>query len=305
LSSVEVGHGVYVVVGGAFPKCNTLVAVSGDVVVVDPGCPIESLRALLKSLNLELRDIDTVVLSHIHPDHITHTVRLNRVSKCRIAANEVTAPLFNDKEKMKEFLGFTSGQPVRHLWEQLVNDQMYGALDQGHVDEVLHNGDKIALDDITLRAFYTKGHLPDHMCLEIIEPAYLFAADVDCTDFGPFYGHPNSSIEQLKDSIKSVKERSYSQFISGHLRNPLVQDYRQALDKYLQHFDKRDELVVNAVAAGAKSVNQILERPIIYPPLAGPVMLQFERWMIEHHVASLIRHGKLVESNGNIVLPRD
>lgn len=302
MSYVGLGHGVHVVIGGAFPKCNTLVVVSGDVVVIDPGCPIESLRALLKTLNLELRDIDTVVLSHIHPDHITHAVRLNRVSGCRIAANEVTAPLFDDKEKMKEFLGFTPGQSVRHLWEQLVNDQMYGALDEGRVDEVLHNGDKIALDDITLRTFYTKGHLPDHMCLEIMEPAYLFAADIDCTDFGPFYGHPNSSIVQLKDSIKSVKERSYNQYISGHLRNPLVQDYRQALDRYLQHFDRRDELVMKAVAAGAKSVNEILEHPIIYPSLAGPVMLQFERWMIEHHVESLIRQGKLVESNGHIFL---
>ena len=45
--------------------------------------------------------------------------------------------MFDDKEEMKKFLGFHKGNPVRKQWEQLVNDRMYGCLDDGRVDEVL------------------------------------------------------------------------------------------------------------------------------------------------------------------------
>ncbi len=292
MSTVDIGNGVHVVVGGAFPKCNALVVQSGEVVVVDPGCSIEALRSLLADLNLELRDVDTVVLTHIHPDHITHAVRLNRLSKCRIAANVITAPLFNDKEEMKRFLGFHPGQPVRRLWEEMVNERMHGALDQGRVDEVLSDGDKIALDDLTLKMVLTPGHTPDHMCIEIVEPRYLFGADIDCTPFGPFYGHPNSSIESFRDTIRNLQESDYSCLISGHLERPVVENYKSALAEYAGHFDRREEKVLRAVKNGAKSIEDILVNPIIYPSLSSSVMLQFERWMIEHHVKSLVRAGK-------------
>lgn len=303
MSTVDMGNGIYVTVGGAFPKCNTLVIKSGELVVVDPGCSVEALRSLLVRLNLELRDIDTIVLSHIHPDHITNTMRLNRLSKCRIAANEITAPLFNDKEKMKQFLGFHQGHPVRRLWEEMVNERMHGALDPGHVDEVLSNGDKIALNDLTLKMLLTPGHLPDHMCIEITEPQYLFGADIDCTPFGPFYGHPNSSIDSFKDTLQNLQETDYSCLISGHLENPVVKDYKSALHDYSAHFDTREEKVLRAVKNGARTINDIMVNPIIYPSLSSPVMLQFERWMIEHHLESLARLGKLTETDKGFSVP--
>jgi len=303
MSTVDMGNGIYVVVGGPFPKCNTLVVQSGEIVVVDPGCSVEALRSLLAKLGLELRDIDTIVLSHIHPDHITHAVRLNRISKCRIAANEITAPLFNDKEEMKRFLGFHQGHPIRRLWEDMVNERMHGALDDGRVDEVLSDGDRIALDNLTLKMILTPGHLPDHMCVEIVEPRYLFGADIDCTPFGPFYGHPNSSIESFKETVRKLQESDYRCLISGHLEKPAIQNYKAALEEYMMHFDAREEKVLRAVRSGATSVNEIMVNPIIYPSLSSPVMLQFERWMIEHHLKSLVSHGKLAETGEGHFLP--
>ncbi|MHA2045027.1 MAG: MBL fold metallo-hydrolase [Candidatus Thorarchaeota archaeon] len=221
----KVADCVYVVIGGSFPRCNTIVIIADEVVVIDPGCAVEDLREFLMKQKLELRDIDTIILSHIHPDHIIHTMRLNRLSGCRIAANEITAPLFNEKEEMKKFLGFDKSSPVRKMWEQLVNERMYGALDQGRVDEVLKNGDTIGIGDINLRMLYTPGHLPDHMCIEILEPNIIFGSDLDLTEFGPYYGHPNSSIRDFKMSIRKVKHGNYNGLISGHLKDPLVTDY--------------------------------------------------------------------------------
>jgi glyoxylase-like metal-dependent hydrolase (beta-lactamase superfamily II) len=298
LTSVRIADSVYIVVGGAFPRCNTMVVVDDEVVVIDPGCGIEDLRRFLLQSNLSLKDVDTVILSHIHPDHIVHATRINRLSRCRIAANEITAPLFNEKEKMKEFLGFVKTHPVRPLWEKLVNEKMYGALDDGRVDEVLGDGDKFALGDVTLRTLYTPGHTPDHMCVELLEENLVFGADIDLTEFGPYYGHPNSSIPEFRESIRLLQHRNYRGLISGHLKDPLVEDYKTGLAAYSRQFSIREDLVLSAIMDGANSVEEITLNPIIYPSLTNPVYLQFERWMIEHHVSDLVRKN-LVQMEDN------
>lgn len=301
MTHIKIDDGLFLVIGGSFPRCNTLVVLDEEVVVVDPGCNVEDLRALLQQNNLTLRNIDTVILSHIHPDHITHTMRLNRLSNCRISANEITAPLFNDKEKMKDFLGFHKGHPIRAMWEQLVNSNMYGALDEGHVDEVLQDGEKFALGNITLQTLFTPGHLPDHMCIEILEPNIVFGSDIDLTEFGPYYGHENSSIPDFKESILKLQHGNYSALISGHLKNPIITDYKTALTAYLRQFDMREDLVLAAIMAGASSIPEITQNPIIYPSLTNPIFLQFETWMVEHHITSLIEQNLIEEKKGNLI----
>ena len=293
----EIGDNIFVVIGGSFPRCNTLVVIGEEVLVVDPGCAIEDLRRFLAEMQLSLSDVGTVVLSHIHPDHIAHAARIHRLSKCRIAANEITAPLFNDKEQMKEFLGFHKANPVRALWENLVNQKMYGALDDGRVDEILSNGDKFSNGGVTLRMLYTPGHTPDHMCIELLDQNLVFGADIDLTEFGPYYGHPNSSVDQFRDSIHMLKENHYTGLVSGHLVNPLVVEYAQALDAYERQIDMREDLVLLAIQNGAKSIQEITVNPIIYPSLTDPVYLQFETWMIEHHVKELERKGLVEKRN--------
>jgi glyoxylase-like metal-dependent hydrolase (beta-lactamase superfamily II) len=302
MTHIEIAEGLHVVIGGHFPKCNSLVIVDDEVVVIDPGCGIEDLRAFLMTQNRALSDIGTVILSHIHPDHITHAVRLNRLSRCRIAANEITTPLFNDKEKMKTFLGFHRANPVRPLWEKLVNSKMFGALEEGRIDEELQNGDKFSLGSYTLRMLYTPGHLPDHMCIEILEPNLIFGADIDLDlEFGPFYGHPNSSIPEFKDSIRRIQHNNYGGLISGHLQKPLIEDYKTVLSAYQRHIGMREDLVLSEIMGGAGTIAEITLKAIIYPSLTDPVFLQFETWMIEHHVASLLQRGLIEEKKGRYV----
>ena len=289
---------VHVVIGGFFPLCNTLVILSDEIAVVDPGCSVESLRFLLRKEGKELRDIDVVLLSHIHPDHITHAARLNRLSRCRVAANEITAPLFDDKEQMKRFLGFTPGHLIRPLWEDLVNERMYGALDDCKTTDIVKDGETFLVGGHSLKMRCTPGHLPDHMCIELVEENLLFASDIDLTEFGPFYGHPNSSIPEFKESIKKVMDGGYRGIISGHLKEPLIEDYEPGLRAYLKQFDMREEFVLLAVRGGAKTINDIVVNPIIYPSLTNVVYLQFEKWMIEHHVDSLIERGLIWEHKG-------
>ena len=300
MTSIQLAENLYVVIGGGFPFCNSLVKLGEEITIIDPGCPLEKFRAFLQNHDLQPKDIDLIILSHIHPDHITHTMKLHRLSHCRIAANEITAPFFDEKEEMKKFLGFTKGHPVRHLWEDYINEKMYGVFDEGHVDIILKDREEYYLGDITFRMLFTPGHLPDHMCIELVEPNLIFGADIDCTSFGPYYGHPNCSIPEFKESIQVIKENDYSGLISGHLEQPLIEDYKPALEEYEKHFERREERVYEIIQNGASTIDEILLNPVIYPSLSNPVFLQFEKWMIEHHLHSLKDRGLIEEESGRL-----
>lgn len=300
MKSVEVGENVHIAVGGQFPYCNSLVILSDENAIIDPGCSLEGLRTLLRMHSLDLKDIDVIMLSHIHPDHITHAARINRLSRCRIVANEITAPLFSEKEKMKQFLGFHKGQNIRPHWEALVNERMFGAFDDAQIDVVVRDGESYKIGEIELRMIYTPGHLPDHMCIEVVNENLLFAADIDCSEFGPFYGHPNSSIPEFKASIEMIKNMEFRGIISGHLEEPLLKDYRPALASYLRQFDIREDLINIEISGGARSVDEIIVNPVIYPSTSNLVFMQFEKWMIEHHILSLIQKGLVWEHKGRL-----
>jgi hypothetical protein len=97
-----------------------------------------------------------------------------------------------------------------------------------------------------------------------------------------------------------LREVKYDGFISGHLKQPLVDDYVLRLGAYDYQFDVREDLVLSAIQDGAQYVNDITANPIIYPSLTSVVFLQFEKWMIEHHINSLVNKELITEENGKI-----
>ncbi|MFW9848002.1 MAG: MBL fold metallo-hydrolase [Candidatus Thorarchaeota archaeon] len=302
MTTLDLGNNLHVVIGGTFPYCNAIIVDSTEIGVIDPGCRIEDIRKFLVRHDKDIHDIDYIVLSHIHPDHITHASRIQRLSKCKIVANEITAPLFNDKELMRDFLGFHREHKIRPFWEELVNEKMYGCLDEGHVDIILRDAAEFNIGDVTLRTFYTPGHLPDHMCVEFPESELIFGADIDCTDFGPFYGHPNASITEFRDSIHRLSNLDFKGLISGHLSEPLIKDYKTALKSYELQIDMREDFVLMAITGGAGTVDEITLNPIIYRSLSNVVFLQFEKWMIKHHVDSLLEK-ELIRVEGDRYIP--
>jgi hypothetical protein len=138
------------------------------------------------------------------------------------------------------------------------------------------------------------------MCIEILEPNLVFASDIDLTEFGPYYGHPNSSIADFKISIQKLKNGNYDGLISGHLKDPLVVDYNDRLTAYSRQIEIREDLVLSAILEGAKTIPEITMNPIIYPSLTHPVFMQFELWMVEHHVSSLLAGGFIEEDRGKL-----
>lgn len=114
---------------------NVLLVEGERTVVVDPGANFDVIGPIEDAVG----DIDAVVLTHTHPDHVENTEGVT-------AAFDVEA------------WGFDSSHPA--------------------VDHAIADGETVTLGDHEFEALYTPGHKHDHLCFFASEPGVLFAGDL-------------------------------------------------------------------------------------------------------------------------------
>ncbi len=104
-------------------------------VVVDPGANFD----VIGPIEEEVRDIDAVVLTHTHPDHVDNSDAVTEVF-------DVDA------------WGFDTGHPA--------------------IDHGIEDGETVRLGDHDFEALHTPGHKDDHLCFFAPDPGILFAGDL-------------------------------------------------------------------------------------------------------------------------------
>ena len=107
------------------------------------------------------------------------------------------------------------------------------------------------------RAIATPGHAPDHVSL-LTAGGACFAGDVVMGVGSVFIGPDEGSLSAYLDSLHTLRELELSVLCPGH--GPYVWDPRAKLDEYLAHRLERERLLLDALAAGARSEEDLLRR---------------------------------------------
>lgn len=164
-------------------RVNTYLAVdeeTGKGIIVDPG---GYNKALTNEINQKGIQIEYIVLTHGHSDHICGVNEHKaEFPDAKIVAYKDEAPMLMDPE-LNQSPAF--GMPYRVEADILVND-----------------GDELPLGNLTLKFFHTPGHTPGGMCIYIQEANVLFSGDtlfcqsIGRTDF------PGGSFKEISESIK-------------------------------------------------------------------------------------------------------
>jgi glyoxylase-like metal-dependent hydrolase (beta-lactamase superfamily II) len=108
-------------------------------------------------------EIRRLLLTHSHPDHLGGAAAIRRLSGCEVAAHPAEREWMEDTELQ------ATQRPVPGF-RQLVGGPV-------RVDRQLAEGEKIALDDLTLEVLHTPGHSPGSLSLYLAADRLLISGD--------------------------------------------------------------------------------------------------------------------------------
>jgi ribonuclease/clavin/mitogillin len=229
------------------PATHTSCYVIGDreLVLVDPASPFEdeqqALDRQLADWAAQGRGVVSIWLTHHHGDHVGDARRLADRLGVPVAAHEITAELL-----------------------------------RGHVrvDRTLRDGDVMQLAGeprCALRAVFTPGHAPGHLCFLEEQSGALVAGDmvagVGTILIEPTQGNMNAYLA----SLARMKALAPSMLLPAH--GPVIAKPEAKIDEYVTHRLWRERRVVDALERlGAAEAAALV--PVAYadvPPATFPL----------------------------------
>ncbi|WP_425427289.1 MBL fold metallo-hydrolase [Actinomadura mexicana] len=226
---------------------------AAEAVVVDPGPKDgEHLRRVLETVQAQGRRVGLVLLTHGHPDHSAGAAKFAKLAG--------------------------GGVKVR-------------ALDPRHRlgDEGLAEGDVVTTGGLELRIMETPGHSDDSLTFWLPADGAVLTGDT-------VLGYGTTVLEgRLGDYLGSLDrlrrfsaDRGAATILPGH--GPRLDDPVAVLDHYIDHRRERLAQVEAAVAAGARTAREVVER--VYADVDRSLWPAAE-WSVQSQLDYLAERGAI------------
>ncbi|HEY8480635.1 MAG TPA: MBL fold metallo-hydrolase [Spirillospora sp.] len=193
---------------------------AGGPVLIDAGWQHEdawtALRDGLGAFGIDVADVRGVVVTHYHPDHAGLAGRVREASGAWIAMHHADAEIVR--------LFRSVGQGGRRAFEltalrragasesELTEPPADRRVDPPAVpDRELSDGDLVDLPDRRLRAVWTPGHSPGHICLHLEDADRIFTGDHVLPRITPhigLYPYDLPDVDPLGDFLGSLDKVS-------------------------------------------------------------------------------------------------
>jgi len=210
----EIQQNIYLLRGEGKGSHNYLVRASYRNALIDSGLDQNflSLQEQLLSLGLKVRDIDLVINTHEHLDHIgsnRYFQEFSLIAAHRFAATKIT---LEDHYVTLYRSGDRNEVPIRiHLW--------------------LENRSLFDLGSHTLEVIHTPGHTSGSICIYEFKTKVLFSGDTVFAGGILSYIGESGSVGDYVNSITRLEARKISKIFPGHgdiSQNP-EEDLSQAI----------------------------------------------------------------------------
>jgi glyoxylase-like metal-dependent hydrolase (beta-lactamase superfamily II) len=138
--------------------------------------------------------------------------------------------------------------------------------------------------------FATPGHAPDHVSL--LAGRALFTGDTVLGTGSVFIAPGEGSLAAYLQSLRRLRELDLEAILPGH--GPVVWDPHAKLDEYIEHRLDRERLVLDALAAGARTRDELLDRAWSDVDFeAAPYLRYAAAATLEAHLEKLEEEGRL------------
>ncbi|GLQ10706.1 MBL fold metallo-hydrolase [Devosia yakushimensis] len=228
-----------------FTGTNSFLAGHHRLALIDPGPEDEAHVAALTAA-LAGRPVDAIILTHTHRDHSALARRM---------ASLLQAPLwFGGPHRLSRPLRRFERNPIRKSgdWDLVP-------------DRTLMDGETVPAGDLALTVHATPGHCANHLAFGLAGDTLLTGDHIMGWN-STLVSVPDGSMADYLASLEKVIALPYRHYIPAH-GGPIADGpaYAKSL---LAHRQWRNEQVVAAVKAGARSIGAVVKA--IYPtqPLA-------------------------------------
>jgi glyoxylase-like metal-dependent hydrolase (beta-lactamase superfamily II) len=245
------------------PGTNTYIVGTGPrPILLDTGIGVPKWAELLPQALRELAgtgDIEKIVITHAHQDHIGGVKDVTRM----LGRREV----------------------LKKPWPTPGPDEVAGtpitAIDDGTV---------VTTEGATLRGVFTPGHAPDHLCYYFVEEKALFTGDVILGAGTTIIPDETGDLGQYMASLHRLLELDVEKIYPAH--GPVIQNAKQKIREYIAHRELRDRQVLAALQEGPLEVMAIVKK--IYtdvPTFLHPAAAQ----SVRSHLNKLRKEQRVVE----------
>jgi glyoxylase-like metal-dependent hydrolase (beta-lactamase superfamily II) len=164
------------------------------------------------------------------------------------------------------------------------SDHAEGAYDLGAPVTLPRDGETMG----PFRALGTPGHSADSVCL--VAGPICFTGDTVLGSGSVFIAPGEGSLSAYLDSLRRLRELPLEALCPGH--GPYVWDPAAKLDEYIEHRLERERLLLDALSAGLRTRDELLDSAWSDAPAA---LRDFAALSLASHLEKLAEEGRLPE----------
>lgn len=259
---------------------NTFLAIGETVTLIDTGNPgkeaFQQLKEKLHKHDIALKDIDHIVLTHIHIDHAGGIPHIQEEIDVPIYVHEQAKDLININKNQFErnqhffhqFLESCGADPLNHMFQRRFKEENWRNL------TYLSEGNIVPIAGQEFKVVHVPGHSQSDILLWNAETGDAFAGDhlIKAFSVNAFIEPPTPSemsrpkpLLQYRESLEKVRQLPLEMIYPGH--GETFNDHQSLIKLRLFEQEKRCHQIVEILRNGEKCIYEICKE--MYPKLKG------------------------------------
>ncbi|MFL5983080.1 MAG: MBL fold metallo-hydrolase [Gaiellaceae bacterium] len=261
----------------AVGRVNTYLIEDEPLTLVDSGPnsgrALDELQMRLQDHGHSLEDIELILVTHQHIDHIGLVEIVAAHSKAEVAAIDAAVPFIEnyssaaaDDDRFAMDLMVRHGIPeevARALGSVSAAFRGWGA--KARITRVLSDGETIDFRDRTLRVHFRPGHSPTDTVFEDAERRTLLAADhlLAHISSNPLISRPQDGSERPQalvtymESLRKTRAMDLDLVLPGH-GDPIT-DHRALIDERFQMHARRAEKLYGLIEERSRTAHELAQ----------------------------------------------